>query len=389
MNITLYWENESGLEVRRTLRFERGSYLILQEQHLINQRGSDWQGAFYQQLKRTPPAKKKGFMGARSFDGAAFLNEKKHYAKATFEQISKGEIPQLSLTSGWLAMLQHYFVSAWIPPQDLSYTLYTRHQPQGDFHFIGMHTQPVTVSAGSDHRFRSQLYVGPKTQDQLKTIAPLLERTVDYGKLTFIAEPLFYILKTINSVIGNWGWSIILLTTLIKLLFFKLSEKSYRSMANMRQLSPKLKQLKERYGEDKQKLNQAVMELYKKEKINPLGGCLPILIQMPVFISLYWMLLETVELRQAPFMFWIQDLSVRDPFFILPLIMGATMVLQQRLNPAPMDPTQQKVMMLMPIMFTGMFLFFPSGLVLYWVVNNTLSIAQQWLIIKRIENKKS
>jgi YidC/Oxa1 family membrane protein insertase len=252
-----------------------------------------------------------------------------------------------------------------------------------------MHTQPVTVSAGSDHRFRSQLYVGPKTQDQLKTIAPLLERTVDYGKLTFIAEPLFYILKTINSVIGNWGWSIILLTTLIKLLFFKLSEKSYRSMANMRQLSPKLKQLKERYGEDKQKLNQAVMELYKKEKINPLGGCLPILIQMPVFISLYWMLLETVELRQAPFMFWIQDLSVRDPFFILPLIMGATMVLQQRLNPAPMDPTQQKVMMLMPIMFTGMFLFFPSGLVLYWVVNNTLSIAQQWLIIKRIENKKS
>jgi YidC/Oxa1 family membrane protein insertase len=219
----------------------------------------------------------------------------------------------------------------------------------------------------------------------MKEVAPGLELTVDYGVLTILAQPIFWLLENIYALVGNWGWSIIFLTILIKLVFFKLSETSYKSMANMRKLAPRLQSLKERYGDDKQKLNQAMMEMYKKEKVNPLGGCLPVLVQIPVFIALYWVLLESVEMRQAPFMLWIQNLSAPDPYFILPLVMGATMLIQQKLNPAPMDPMQAKVMMILPIVFTVFFAFFPSGLVLYWVVNNTLSIAQQYVITKRVE----
>jgi len=241
------------------------------------------------------------------------------------------------------------------------------------------------VPAGETASYRTRLFVGPKLQDEMKQITPGLELTVDYGLLTVLAQPLFWLLKTIHQFIGNWGWAIVLVTVLIKLAFYKLSETSYKSMANMRKLAPRLQSLKERYGDDRQKLNQAMMELYKKEKINPLGGCLPIVVQIPVFIALYWMLLESVELRQAPFMLWIQDMSSPDPFYILPLLMGVTMLIQQKLNPAPMDPIQAKVMMVLPVVFTVFFAFFPSGLVLYWVVNNTLSIAQQWVITRRIE----
>ena len=219
----------------------------------------------------------------------------------------------------------------------------------------------------------------------MKEVAPGLELTVDYGLLTVLAQPVFWLLKTIHKLVGNWGWSIIFVTMLIKLAFYKLSETSYKSMANMRKLAPRMKTLKERYGDDRQKLNQAMMEMYKKEKINPLGGCLPIVVQIPVFISLYWVLLESVELRQAPFMLWITDMSSPDPYYILPLLMGVTMLIQQKLNPAPMDPIQAKVMMILPVVFTVFFAFFPSGLVLYWVVNNTLSIAQQWVITRRVE----
>ena len=233
--------------------------------------------------------------------------------------------------------------------------------------------------------FSTRLFLGPKLQDEMREVVTGLELTVDYGVLTVLAQPLFWLLKTIHKFIGNWGWSIVLVTLLIKLAFYKLSETSYKSMANMRKLAPRLQSLKERYGDDRQKLNQAMMEMYKKEKINPLGGCLPILVQIPVFIALYWMLLESVELRQAPFMLWIQDMSSPDPFYILPLLMGATMLIQQKLNPAPMDPIQAKVMMALPVVFTVFFAFFPSGLVLYWVVNNTLSIAQQWVITRRVE----
>ena len=229
------------------------------------------------------------------------------------------------------------------------------------------------------------MFVGPKIQSRLEVLAPGLELTVDYGWLTIIAQPLFWLLNAIHSLIGNWGWSIVLLTVLIKAVFFKLSETSYRSMANMRKLQPRMKSIREKFAHDKQKMNQAMMDLYKKEKINPMGGCLPIVVQIPVFIALYWMLLESVELRQAPFMLWIHDLSAKDPYFVLPVLMGISMFIQQRLNPAPPDPIQAKVMMALPLVFTVFFLWFPSGLVVYWLVNNVLSIAQQYVITKRVE----
>jgi len=242
------------------------------------------------------------------------------------------------------------------------------------------------VPAGSTGDFRTRLYVGPKLPDVLEKVAPNLQLTVDYGVLTIIAEPLFWLLKAIHAIVGNWGWAIIFLTILIKLAFYKLSETSYRSMANMRRLAPELTRLKELYGDDKQKMNEVMMGLYKKEKVNPLGGCLPILVQIPVFIALYWVLVESVQLRQAPFMLWIHDMAIPDPYYVLPLIMGVTMFVQQKLSPAPPDPVQAKVMMALPIVFTFMFLWFPAGLVLYWVVNNMLSIAQQWVITKRVES---
>jgi YidC/Oxa1 family membrane protein insertase len=281
-------------------------------------------------------------------------------------------------------MIQHYFVGALAPDRGEENRYYTKALNNARY-VIGLISPGRVVGAGERTTFSTQLFIGPKLQDEMKAVAPGLELTVDYGLLTVLAQPVFWLLKTLHGFVGNWGWAIIFVTMLIKLAFYKLSETSYRSMARMRKLTPRLQSLKERFGDDRQKLNQAMMELYKKEKINPLGGCLPILVQIPVFIALYWVLLESVELRQAPFMLWITDMSAPDPYFILPLIMGATMLIQQKLNPAPMDPIQAKVMMALPIVFTVFFAFFPSGLVLYWVVNNTLSIAQQWAITRRIE----
>ena len=246
---------------------------------------------------------------------------------------------------------------------------------------------PLKVTAGAEESARSRLFVGPKLQHVMEQVAPGLELTVDYGKLTFLAKPIFWLLEKIHALVGNWGWAIILLTIIIKLAFYKLSETSYKSMAHMRKVQPRLQSLKERYGSDRQKLNQAMMDIYKKEKINPLGGCLPILVQIPVFIALYWMLLESVELRQAPWILWFTDLSTKDPYYVLPILMGITMLVQQKLNPTPVDPMQAKVMMALPFVFTVFFLFFPAGLVLYWVVNNILSIAQQWYITRRIEKE--
>ena len=281
-------------------------------------------------------------------------------------------------------MSQHYFLAALIPARNEADRYYTK-TLSGPRYVIGLISPQDTVPAGASAEFHTRVYVGPKLQDHLAEVAPGLELTVDYGRLTVLAQPIFWLLKTIHKAIGNWGWSIVLLTMLIKLAFYKLSETSYRSMANMRKLAPRLKSLKERYGDDRQRLNQAMMELYKKEKINPLGGCLPIVVQIPVFIALYWVLLDSVEMRQAPFMLWMNNLSAPDPYYVLPLLMGVTMLIQQKLNPAPMDPIQAKVMMALPIVFTVFFAFFPSGLVLYWVVNNTLSIAQQYVITRRIE----
>ena len=250
---------------------------------------------------------------------------------------------------------------------------------------IGLRSANQVVPTGGSSEFVSELFVGPKLVSRLEEIAPGLELTVDYGVLTFLSKPLYWLLSWYHSFVGNWGLAIILLTLTVKAVFYKLSETSYRSMAKMRKVSPRLKTLKERYGDDRQKMNQAMMELYKTEKINPMGGCLPILVQIPVFIALYWALLESVDLRQAPFIFWIKDLSVMDPFFVLPVLMGISMVIQQRLNPPPPDPIQAKIMMALPFVFTFFFAFFPAGLVLYWVVNNVLSITQQWIITRRIE----
>jgi YidC/Oxa1 family membrane protein insertase len=312
-----------------------------------------------------------------------YYSPEEKYEKVSFDDMRSQKLER-QVTDGWIAMIQHYFMSAWIPPRSEPETFYTN--VLGDARYIiGSYSDPVTIAADGSHAFQQQLFVGPKLQDTLASIAPGLELAVDYGWLTILAEPIFWLLDQIHSVVGNWGWAIIILTILIKAAFYKLSETSYKSMANMRKFTPRIQALKDRYGDDKQRLNQAMMEIYKKEKINPLGGCLPIVVQIPVFIALYWVLLESVELRDAPFALWIQNLSEPDPFFVLPLIMGVSMFIQQKLNPAPPDPIQAKVMMSLPFVFTVFFAFFPAGLVLYWVVNNILSIAQQWYITRKIE----
>jgi YidC/Oxa1 family membrane protein insertase len=277
-------------------------------------------------------------------------------------------------------MVQHYFVAAWLPPTGVPREFYMRSIGE-DLYSAGV-ILPVSV----DGKTAISLYAGPQELQNLKAIAPGLDLVVDYGWLTVIAAPLFWVLSVIHKLTGNWGWAIILLTVLIKLVFFPLSAASYKSMAKMRLVTPKLIKLKELYGDDKMRLNQEMMALYKKENINPLGGCLPVLVQIPVFISLYWVLLGTVEMRNAPWIGWIQDLSAQDPYYILPLLMGITMFIQTKLNPAPPDPLQAKVMLMMPVLFTGMFLFFPAGLVLYWTVNNILSIVQQWQITRTLES---
>lgn len=282
-------------------------------------------------------------------------------------------------------MMQHYYAGAWVPAKDQKNHLYSK-SLGNERYMIGSYSPSVTLQSGETHNFSSDLFIGPKLDDQLQETAEGLELVRDYGFLAVIAKPMFWVLQKIHGYVGNWGWSIILFTILLKIAFYKLSETSYRSMANMRKMTPRIQALKDRYGDDKKRMQQAMMELYKTQKINPLGGCLPMLVQMPFFIALYWVLMESVELRHAPWILWIQDLSTKDPYFILPLIMGVSMFVQQKLNPAPPDPMQAKMMQMLPIVFTFFFAFFPAGLVLYWVVNNLLSITQQYIITKKIEN---
>jgi YidC/Oxa1 family membrane protein insertase len=385
LEVPLTWA-EAGLKVIKAYTFHRGSFVVDLSQRVENAGSQDWRGSQYRQMQRTPPEQSSGVLtgGIYTYTGGVISTPDKHYEKISFDAIAKKDL-NLEVKGGWIAMIQHYFLAAWIPDQNEFNNFYTKALDNNRFVLGMVESNRQTISAGGSATFHSRLYVGPKIQDKLEEVAPYLNLTVDYGLLTVIAQPLFWMLKLIHRVIGNWGWAIIVLTILIKAAFFKLSETSYRSMANMRRLTPQFAKIKERYGDDKQKMNQALMEMYKKEKINPLGGCLPILVQIPVFIALYWVLLETVELRQAPFMLWIQDLSAKDPYFILPLIMGVTMFVQQKLNPPPPDPVQARVMMALPLVFTVFFLWFPSGLVLYWVVNNVLSIAQQYVITKRVE----
>ncbi|HRY16871.1 MAG TPA: membrane protein insertase YidC [Candidatus Competibacteraceae bacterium] len=386
LEVRLNWADPSGVKVVKTYTFHRGSFLVELNQRVENGSPDNWQGSQYRQFQRTPPKTKNGFFGGGviTYTGAVISTPEQRYEKISFDDIAKQPLNQ-PVKDGWVAMIQHYFLGAWIPNAGETDTFYTKSIDDHRY-VVGMTSAVQSIPVGATGDFRTRLYMGPKLPDILDKIAPNLHLTVDYGKLTVIAEPLFWLLKTIHGVVGNWGWAIIFLTLLIKLVFYKLSETSYRSMANMRRLAPELTRLKELYGDDRQKMNQVMMDLYKKEKVNPLGGCLPILVQIPVFIALYWVLVESVQLRQAPFMFWIKDMSIPDPYYVLPLIMGVTMFVQQKLSPAPPDPIQAKVMMSLPIVFTFMFLWFPAGLVLYWVVNNMLSIAQQWVITKRVES---
>jgi YidC/Oxa1 family membrane protein insertase len=331
-----------------------------------------------------------------TFTGVAVYTDKEKFQKLTFEDIAKSKTPYpKSSNDGWIAVLQHYFFSAWLPKNGTPREFYTRKLDE-NLYSAGVIVPAGSIAAGAQGMTTVPLYVGPQEQEKLAKIAPGLDLTIDYGWLTVIAVPLFVILAWLEGWVGNWGVAIIILTIIIKALFYPLSAASYRSMAKMRVLAPKLQKLKDQYGQDRQRLQQAMMELYKTEKINPLGGCMPIVVQIPVFIALYWVLLASVELRQAPFMLWINDLAAPDTLFgvwfgmpigLLPILMAATMWIQTMLNPEPPDPVQAKVMKIMPIVFSIFFFFFPAGLVLYWLVNNVLSIAQQWRITRVLERE--
>jgi YidC/Oxa1 family membrane protein insertase len=387
LTVELTHGDPSGILVTKRYRFTRGSYVVEVSQDVSNGSATPISVWDYSQLQRTPFSDPNEPRFVNTYTGAVYYGPEVKYKKEDFKDIAEEPL-DIQVTNGWIAMIQHYFIGAWIPPDGVSQTFYTMDVMSGaePKYVIGRKaTNGITIPPGGTHSFTERLYAGPKLQDHLDEVAPGLRLAVDYGWLTFIAEPIFWLLELIHSVVGNWGWAIIILTILIKAAFYKLSETSYKSMANMRQVAPRLKALKDRYGDDKDRLNQAMMELYKKEKINPLGGCLPILVQIPVFIALYWVLLESVELRHAPFMLWIDNLTAPDPYYILPLIMGVSMFIQQKLNPPPPDPMQEKIMMALPFVFTVFFAFFPSGLVLYWTVNQLLSIAQQWHITRNIE----
>lgn len=383
--VPLRWTGPDGVTVLKYYIFKRGSYEIKVRFEVDNQSADSWRGRMYGQLRRAQVEESGGLFRTYTYTGAVVSHAEKPYEKVDFSDMSKSDL-NLTVRGGWIAMIQHYFAGAWIPDQSSENHYYTK-ALKDSLYVAGLLTPEKIIAKGGKDSLELDLYVGPKIQKLMKDVAPNLERTVDYGWLWLIAEPLFWLLQWIHGFVGNWGWSIIILTLMIKLAFFHLSATSYKSMARMRKVQPRIVAIRERYSSDKQRMNQAMMELYKKEKINPLGGCFPILVQIPVFIALYWVLLESVELRQASFIFWLDDLSLHDPYFVLPVLMGATMFIQQKLNPAPPDPMQAKIMMALPFVFTFFFLFFPSGLVLYWFVNNLLSIAQQWVITKKIVGK--
>ena len=389
VELRLQAPEQNGVQVTKVMRFQRGSYLVDIAYEIRNGGAQALAPHAYFQLTRDGNAAEQvEAFGVTTFTGPAFYTDANKFQKVSFEDITDGDAKFAKTASdGWVAMVQHYFVSAWLPEQGLEREYFAR--GVGNNLFSAGVILPVSaIEPGAAGTVSSRLYAGPQEQDKLEGIAPGLDLVVDYGWLTVIAAPLFWALSWLHKLTGNWGWAIILVTVALKAVFFPLSAVSYKSMAKMRVLGPRMQRMKEMYGNDKAKMQQEMMNLYRTEKINPLGGCLPILVQIPVFIALYWVLLGSVEMRHAPWLGWIQDLSAKDPYFILPIIMGASMLIQMKLNPTPPDPIQAKVMMGMPIIFTFMFLWFPSGLVLYWVVNNILSIAQQWQITRMIESAK-
>ena len=380
LEVRLNWLS-NGVSVDKIYTFHRNRYAIDVTYEVKNGSASAITPAVYYQIVHDNLSNQ-GSKLMPTFTGGAYYSEATKFKKLKFADMDK-EALKLSSNDGWVGLLQHYFVSAWIPKDGLVRDFYSK-KINEHMYTIGSNSALATIAPGATLVVAARLFSGPQTKVDLISTAPGLEYTVDYGWLTVVATPLFWMLSKIHALVSNWGVAIILLTVLIKAAFFRLSASSYRSMAQMRELAPRLESMKAKFGDDRQKMQAAMMELYKKEKINPMGGCLPILVQIPVFISLYWMLLGSVELRHAPFFGWIQDLSAIDPFYILPILMGATMIIQTRLNPKPADPLQAKVMTWMPVVFSVFFFFFPAGLVLYWLVNNVLSITQQWYINKMI-----
>jgi YidC/Oxa1 family membrane protein insertase len=374
------------IRIRKIFEFAPDDYVVQMRYEIDNGSAGAFEAALFAQLKRDrrePYGTSPFTLGPKPYLGAALTTAEERYQKVTFDDLDDGPF-RAEVTGGWMAMLQHYFLSAWVPGPTETNRYYGQKRSDGTY-TLGF-TGPVQqIAAGGRGDFSARFYAGPKDQNRLEAIAPNLNLTVDYGFLWWLAVPLFHLLEWLHTWVGNWGVAIILLTLAVKLALYPLSAASYKSMANMRRVAPQLKRVQERYADDRQKLSQEMMALYQKEKVNPLGGCLPMLLQMPVFISLYWVLFESVELRQAPFFAWIQDLAAMDPYFVLPILMGASQFIQMQLSPPPPDPMQAKVMKIMPIMFTVLFLFFPSGLVLYWLVNNVLSISQQWYITRQVE----
>ncbi len=389
VEVALKAHDANGAEVTKRYTFHRGSYVIDVAYDIANKSDKPLAPfAYYQFLRDANPpseqaAQTSKFAGVTTFTGPAVYTDEQKFHKVSFEDIAKGKQTHVTKAKdGWIGIIQHYFVSAWLPKTGMEREYFTN--KVGDFYTAGVVTPVGTIAPGATASVDVPVYIGPQETETLEKVAPGLKLAVDYGWLHSPASLLFYVLEWIHSVVGNWGWSIIILTIIIKLIFYPLNAKAGRSMAQMKVLGPKMEKLKQLYGDDRQKLNQAMMELYKTEKINPLGGCLPIVVQIPVFIALYWVLLASIELRHAPWLGWIQDLSAPDPYFILPVIYAVSMFVQTKLNPQPADPVQAKVMLMMPIVFSVFFLFFPAGLVLYWVVQNLLTILQQWHINKTI-----
>ncbi len=377
-----------GVKVTKILTFHRASYQIDMTEEIRNGTASPLSTFAYFQLTRDGKAPAGDPRMAQTYTGAALYTEQDKFQKLPFSDIDKGKLPSKKSSDGWIAIVQHYFVAALLPPDKVQRDFYASRLAE-EFYSVGVKIPVGPIAPGAAESVAVALYAGPQYQDNLDAVAPGLQLVVDYGNFKMISEPLFWVLKFFHGWMGNWGLAIILLTVVIKLIFFPLSAASYRSMAKMKLVTPRLMKLREQYADDKAKMNQAMMDLYKTEKINPLGGCLPILVQIPVFIALYWVLFESVELRNAPFYLWIKDLSAPDPWYVLPTLMMASMLVQTKMNPTPPDPVQAKVMMIMPFAFGVMFYFFPSGLVLYWFVNNILSILQQWQITRMIGGEKT
>lgn len=389
LTVTLNGTSDSGIQFSKAFTFYNANYSIEQSYAVKNNGSTVWDGYFYSQLVRSDTAPDDTDGTARyTFFGAATSTPEQRYNKVSFSSMEKNAVDLQKIKGGWVAMIQHYFVGALVPNKDQDMNFYSNVDSANHLYTIGVLSPMMSLDSGQNAASSMQLYTGPATAKNLEAVAPNLKLTIDYGWLWFISVIIFWMMQKIYEIVGNWGWSIVLVTVVIKIIFYQLSAKSYKSMAAMKNLQPQIKILQERFAGNKQELSKEMMGLYKKEKVNPLGGCFPLLIQIPVFIALYWVIVESVQLRQAPFIFWIHDLAMKDPFYVLPVIMGLTMFIQQKLSPPPPDPVQAKVMMLLPVIFTVFFLQFPAGLVLYWIVNNTLSISQQWYMMRKYSNKK-